>query len=218
MKTKTLVISYLPAADRSNTKQVLDAFLANLENTDTEHIDLLNNPPPFFTPASLAAYGIRNYGGAQLSEDLQEAIAPMDKLVKQFKSADVVVMAYPMHNFGMPGIIKTYFDAVMQHGELFQYGPNGPEGLMKGKKALTIFASGGVYTQGQATIEYPSWDTLTVLARIEFTFMGFSEIEIVGAQGVLNPAPGAKEAAIEEAKAKVKTLAEKWYAEQPVTV
>jgi FMN-dependent NADH-azoreductase len=216
MKTKTLLISYLPAADRSNTKQLLDAFIEKVENTEVEHLNLLDNPPPFFNETSLAAYGMRNYGGAELDSDQQKAIAPMDKLVKQFKSADVVVMAYPMHNFGMPGIIKTYFDAVLQHGELFKYGANGPEGLMKGKKALTLFASGGAYTPGTATHEYPSWDTLSVLSRILFSFMGFEKIESVGAQGVLNPAPGFRESVIENAKQQLSAIVDEWYAKETI--
>jgi len=208
---KTLVVTYFPSQETSNTKQLTDAFLASVTNTHIEHLDLISTPPPFFMPDSLAAYRMRNYAGMELNEQQKKSIEAMDKLCKQFTEADTVVIAYPMHNYGMPGIVKTYFDAVMQHGKTFQYGANGPEGLMKGKKALTIYTSGGGYSAEKVAADYPNWDTLTVLSKIEFTFMGFSEIEIVGAQGTLNPAPGAKEKSLTNAIEKLKTIANNWY-------
>lgn len=208
---KTLVVTYLPSQEASNTKQLLDVFLASTKNSAIEHLDLISNPPAFFMPDSLAAYRMRNYGGIELNDGQKKSIESIDKMCKQFSEADAVVIAYPMHNYGMPGIVKTYFDAVMQHGKTFRYGANGPEGLMKGKKALTIYTSGGRYSTEKVAPDYPNWDTLTVLSKIEFTFMGFSEIEIVGAQGTLNPSPGAKEKSLEEAIGKLKMLANNWY-------
>jgi FMN-dependent NADH-azoreductase len=208
---KTLVVSYLPSQETSNTKILLDAFLAETKNTNIEHLDLILNPPSFFMPDSLSAYRMRNYGGMELNELQQKSIEAIDKMCKQFAEADTIIIAYPMHNYGMPGIIKTYFDAVMQHGKTFQYGAHGPEGLMKGKKALTIYTSGGGYSSEKVAADYPNWDTLTVLSKIEFTFMGFSEIEIVGAQGTLNPAEGAKEKSLNNAIDKLKTIAHNWY-------
>ena len=217
MKTKTLIVSYLPAGERSTTKQLLETFIEeSKQHTDIEILDLMTEPPAFYLPESLSAYGMRNYGGMELSEELKKSIAPMDKLVEQLKSADAVVLAYPMHNFGMPGIVKTWFDAVLQHGVTFKYGANGPEGLMSGKKALTLYASGGAYTQGQVTAEYPNWDSLTMQSRILLGFMGYSEVEVIGAQGVLNPAPGVKESVIEAANEKVRKVVKKWYVKEAV--
>ncbi|MBL7885001.1 MAG: NAD(P)H-dependent oxidoreductase [Bacteroidia bacterium] len=207
---KTLIVSYLPSLEDSSTKKILDAFTSSIKNSTIEYLDLLKNPPSFFMADSLAAYRMRNYGGVKLNKEQETSIASIDSMCQQLKSADIVVLAYPMHNFGMPGIIKTYFDAVLQHGETFKYGAKGPEGLMKGKKALTIYTSGGGYSADKATHEYPNWDTLTVLSKIEFSFMGYSEIEIIGAQGTLNASPGYKEKAIADASEKVKKIAEKW--------
>lgn len=207
---KTLVISYLPSKENSNTKKLLDAFLASAKGAEIEHLDLIETPPSFMMPDSLSAYGIRNYGGGTLTPELAAAVAPMDKMVEQFIAADLVVFAYPMHNFGMPGIIKTYYDSILQHGKTFQYGANGPEGLMKGKKALTLYTSGGAYGKDLASLEYPNWNTLAILSRIQLSFMGFSEIELVKAEGTLNPAEGHKENSINTAIEEIKALAQKW--------
>jgi len=208
---KTLIVSYLPSLEDSSTKKILDVFTASIKNSTIEHLDLLKNQPSFFTAESLAAYKMRNYGGMSLNDVQKASIASIDKMCEQLKSADILVLAYPMHNFGMPGIIKTYFDAVIQHGETFKYGANGPEGLMKGKKALTIYTSGGRYAADKTTHEYPNWDTLTVLSKIELSYLGYSEIEVIGAQGTLNPTPGFKEQVINEATEKVNAIAKKWY-------
>ena len=60
--------------------------------------------------------------GMQLSTEEAATLAANDALVAQFKSADVVVFVHPMHNFGLPGVVKLYMDAVELNGETFKLG------------------------------------------------------------------------------------------------
>lgn len=103
----------------------------------------------------------------------------MDKLSKQLSKANIVILCSPMHNFGMPGIVKLWFDAVMQKGIAFDYDEKGPYGKYKNKKALTLFTSGGEYSCKQVTTNYPEWDTYSFLSKIAFKFMGFKDVEVV---------------------------------------
>jgi putative NADPH-quinone reductase len=80
----------------------------------------------------------------------------VDKLIAQLKSADILVMAYPMHNFGTPAAVKAYLDAVIFKGETFEMGKK----LMSGKKALTFFTAGGIYSEEKFSLTYPDWNTL----------------------------------------------------------
>ncbi|MGK5081985.1 NAD(P)H-dependent oxidoreductase [Bdellovibrionota bacterium FG-1] len=202
---KTLVIKYLPSGEKSNTAKLLNIFLHELGNHSVETLDLIEHPAPAFNLESMASYAKRNYGGQTLNPTEAAAIAAQDQLVKQLKSANVVVMAYPMHNFGMPGSVKTYLDAIMQAGETFEMGKK----LMAGRKALTIFTSGGLYPTNQATPEYPNWDTLSVLSKINFGFMGFDESEIVTTSlRDMEKTP----ARMEEARDKFRALIKTWYA------
>ena len=206
---KTLLVTYLPSGRLSNTRKLVDAFIEDVgPKTTLETLDLLRDSPPLFSEESIAAYYKRNYRGEALSATEANLLSTRDRLTHQFKSADIIVMAYPMHNFSMPAAVKAYFDSVMQAGETFKYGPSGPEGTMQGKNALTIFTSGGIYPHEKVSIEYPYWDTLTMLAKIEFSFMRFAEAEVVGTS--LRD-PELSEKNFDEAGARIKKVVDRWY-------
>lgn len=139
-----------------------------------------------------------------LSNTESTSLAGHDILIKQFNAADVVVMAYPMHNFGMPGVVKTYLDAIMFKDETFEMGKK----LLAGKKALTLYAAGGVYTPDHVTLEYPHWDTLSLNAKINFTFMGFDQAEVIGAS--LRD-PSTEPERLRAAGEKISVLVKQWY-------
>lgn len=177
---KILVVSYLPALQESRTRKLLDAFVESVKNKSAiEYLDLLKDTPDFITSEILYAYIHRNYMGEKLTIDQEKNIEKFDRMTVQFKSADIVVMAFPMHNFSLPAPIKAYFDSIMLKGETFDTSEKGFIGLMAGKKALVLNSSGGSYV-GQ----YANWDHATTLAKLEFEFMGFSDIKIVSAQGL----------------------------------
>lgn len=201
---KTLIIKYLPSGSRSHTLKLLNSFTQAIGNDSVETVDLLTEKIPFFNEASLGAYGKRNYMGQALSAEESALLAGQDRLIKQFKSADVVVMAYPMHNFGMPGIVKAYFDAIMFNGETFEMGKK----VLAGKKALTLYTAGGIYTPDHVALDYPHWDTLSLNAKINFGFMGFDESEVIAAS-LRDPATEAER--LNAAGEKIKTLVKKWY-------
>ena len=54
------------------------------------------------------------------------------------EKADVVIFAYPMHWFGVPGLLKLYIDKVMEHG--WAYGSTGT--ALSGKKFLVSVTTG----------------------------------------------------------------------------
>ena len=50
-------------------------------------------------------------------------------------AADVVVIAAPLYNFGIPSTLKAYFDHIARAGVTFRYTAQGPEGLLlRGKR------------------------------------------------------------------------------------
>ena len=59
-------------------------------------------------------------------------------------------MAVPMHNFAPPSTLKAWIDHIARAGRTFSYSSNGPEGLLKGKRAIVVIASGGMYSNGPA--------------------------------------------------------------------
>jgi len=204
---KTLIIKYLPGREISNTNKLYNYLIEKLGKNDVTEIDLEKTPPVFFDNSKLMAYYQRNYQGKPLSEEQKNQMAVIDDFTNNVKEADVVIVFSPMHNFGMPGIIKTWFDNVIQKGIAFEYGPKGPYGMFNGKKALTVYTSGGAYSTEKVTVNFPEWDTFNMLSKIEFGFMGFSEIEVVSAS---TGNPEKIEGNINEAKNKISEIITKW--------
>lgn len=202
---KTLIVTYFPRGEQSYTQKLADAFLKEVKRAEAEILNLLQEVPDFFSKTSLESYIQRNYLGEKLDAVHQKAIAQMDRMTAQFKAADVVVLATPMHNFSLPGSVKTYFDSIMQKGETWDIEDGKYVGLMKGKKALILLASGGIYEGAMA-----SWEHAVSLAKVEFQFMGFSDIRAVTAAG-MNAGKRKPEEIVAEAQEKVKIIAKEWY-------
>jgi FMN-dependent NADH-azoreductase len=172
-----LIVKYLPSGSKSNTLKLLNEFK---ENVDSKHqineVDLLQTPPKYLDELSLGAYTKRNYAGMELNEEELEAIRPMDTLNEQFMNADLVVLATPMHNFSLPGIVKLYFDAIMQSGKVFKYENGAPVGLMDKMKFLSLYTSAGKYLG-----DYEFLDNVKTLLKIELDFMGIKDYGFVHA-------------------------------------
>jgi len=109
-----------------------------------------------------------------LTANQEQSLASMHGLCTQLKSADVVVLAFPMYNFSMPGAIKAWFDSVLHVGETVDPSGGDYKGLMGGKKALVLVAAGGIYSEGNGKGPFfgPTWEYAVSLAKLEFTFIG----------------------------------------------
>lgn len=206
---KILVVKYLPGRDFSNTAVLYNHFKQLLSSDhQIEELDLELSPPPYFDHKTLMAYYRRNYQGKELSPDQQEAIDKMDKLTHRLVESDMLVIVSPMHNFGMPGVVKLWFDAVIQKGKTFDYSPEGmPFGMLKGKKALVLFTSGGEYSCHQVTLNYPEWDTYSFHTKIMLTFLGFDTVEVITSS---TANPHNKEKNMLMAKSRIEELMKNW--------
>jgi FMN-dependent NADH-azoreductase len=205
MAGHTLLVSYLPNGERSNTKRLVDAFLAGAHGERIERLDLTREIPDVFTEDRLAAFGLRNYLGQILTPEQEAQLTKMDRMTTQLISADRLVLATPMHNFSMPAPVKGWFDSVIQKDRTFRMTPDGQyEGLLAGRPALVLTSTGGVY-EG----ELAAMDHLHGLAGSLLGMMGF-EVEFVSAQGI-NQFPDRKEAILQSAVEQVVSAARNWY-------
>ena len=203
---KTLLIKYTPRNERSNTKKLLDAFLEEIKGSEIEELDLTKDVPELFLEESLAAYIQRNYLGQELSSEQKSSLSKMDRMTEQLKSADIVTIAYPMNNFSMPAPVKAWFDSVMLKGQTWDVKNGSYVGMMHGKKALTIVSSGGFYEKEPMA----SWEHALSLAKIEFQFMGYSDVQGVLAQG-MNAGETTTSVNLQKSIDEVKAIAHKWY-------
>jgi FMN-dependent NADH-azoreductase len=103
--------------------------------------------------------------------------AASDALIDELKRSDVIVLGLPMYNFGIPSTLKAYFDHVARAGHTFRYTEKGPEGLLKGKRAVVFATRGGVYAGTPL-------DTQTAYVRDFLRFLGIDDVEFVYAEGL----------------------------------
>jgi FMN-dependent NADH-azoreductase len=203
---KTLIVKYTPRNERSNTKKILDAFIEEVKDSNLEELDLVKDVPDLFLEENLAAYIQRNYLGKELSSEQKIFLSKMDRMTEQLKSSDVVVIAYPMNNFSMPAPVKAWFDSVMLKGQTWTVKDGSYMGLMGGKKALTLVSAGAMYEKEPMA----SWEHALSLAKIEFQFMGYSDIRGILAGG-MNALEDTKSLNLEKSIKQVKSIASEWY-------
>ena len=154
--------------------------------------DLAVTPHPVLDEDALAALFTP---ADQRSPEQRARVALDDTLIAELKAADVVVLAVPMYNFGVPAPFKNWIDAIARAGVTFRYTANGPEGLVPGKKVYVVLTRGGIYR------DTPS-DTQVPYLRSVLGLLGMTDIVFIYAEG-LNMGAEAERQAIASAHAQM---------------
>jgi FMN-dependent NADH-azoreductase len=110
----------------------------------------------------------------------KEVLAVSELLIAELQNADEYVISVPIHNFSIPSTLKLWIDQIVRIGKTVGYSANGREGLLKGKKATLLMASGGVYDQNSAT---ESLNFVTPYLRTIFGFIGITGVHFIAAGG-----------------------------------
>ena len=126
----------------------------------------------------------------QRTAEQVKALVLSDTLIDEVFSADTIVVAVPMHNFAPPSTLKAWIDHVARAGRTFSYGSNGPQGLVKGKHAILVVASGGVYSAEPMK----PFDFTEPYLRAVLAFIGITEVDVVRVAGVASSAIGPEKA------------------------
>ena len=189
-----LVLKSSILADNSQTNQLSNYFVSKLAGKNVVIRDLAANPLPHFD--ATAATALR---GQPTSAEENALLALSDELVAEIKNADTLIINAPMYNFHIPTQLKSYFDFIARPRVTFQYSEKGPEGLLKGKKALVLAAFGGFH-QNQPT------DLVTSYMKAILGFVGITDVQFVYMEGI-GLGPEAVEKAQAQAKAEIDKMA-----------
>ena len=189
-----LVLKSSILADNSQTNQLSDYFVSKLADKNVVIRDLAANPLPHFD--ATAATALR---GQPTSAEENALLALSDELVAEIKKADTLIINAPMYNFHIPTQLKSYFDFIARPRVTFQYTEKGPEGLLKGKKAVVLVAFGGFH-QNQPT------DLVTSYMKTILGFVGITDVQFVYMEGI-GFGPEAVEKAQAQAKAEIDKIA-----------
>jgi len=159
---------------RDSKTRKLSTILANhaLERRSGEiwERDLTRENLPFVNETMVDAYFTPE---DERSDEQRWALAISDRLVEELEAADVIILGAPVYNFGAPAALKAWVDLVARAGKTFRYvSGQGPVGLLKGKKAMIVTASGGTPIGSAA-------DFLTPWLNQILKFMGIDDVDVV---------------------------------------
>jgi FMN-dependent NADH-azoreductase len=161
--------------------------------------DLTREPLPHIDDSFAVA---RNTPPDLLTGAQRSALSLSDQLLAELFAADILIVAAAMINFGIPSSLKAYIDYVVRPGVTFRYGKQGPEGLVKGKKAFLVVARGGAYSEGSMqALNFQDTYLKTALG-----FVGITDVEVIAVEGIAF-GPEAAEKAINAALDRVDAIA-----------
>jgi FMN-dependent NADH-azoreductase len=181
---KILMIEVSPRGKDSASRAVADTLAARLASLYPSakliRRDLAAEPLPHLDETTLRATSTKD--PAEM-ESLKAAARPSDRLTDELLESDLLVIATPMWNFGIPSVLKAWIDLVVRSGRTFQYADGSVLGLAKDTKAVLVLASGGVYSEGP----WRSWDFVEPYLRQILGFIGIVDVQTVRAEGMNIP-------------------------------
>jgi FMN-dependent NADH-azoreductase len=184
------------SASRQLTRSVVDGLRAAARNVNVVHRDLGSTPIDHLTPEVLATRGTP----ADLLSAAQARVSRLDTdLLGELEWADMLVIGAPLYNFSIPSGLKAWIDRVTVAGKTFRYTEKGPEGLLKGKRAIIVATSGGVH--GGSPVETMHVGYLETLLG----FVGIVDVEVVRAEG-LGLGPEARAGAMASAQERIASM------------
>ena len=193
-------ILYLSASirdDESVSRELGDKLVDNLAAKNGASVtrrDLSTNELPYLTHERHMA---NLTPSSERTPDQAELAAIGDELIAELQAADTIVLAVPIYNFNVPATVKSWADLVARAGTTFKYTENGPEGLLKGKKAYITVASGGVPVGSEI-------DYMTKWLKQFLGFLGIETEQVIAADGIMGENAEEK---ISDAKAAIEKLA-----------
>ncbi|CAD5248011.1 MULTISPECIES: FMN-dependent NADH-azoreductase [Halomonadaceae] len=200
MTTRALVITSSILAENGQSIVLANRFIEQASTRNDVNVtqrDVVKTSLPHLDISELGAWQV---AAAERTAEQQALAARSDELLAELRANDVLVIAVPMYNLGIPSQLKAWFDRVLRAGETFRYTENGPQGLVEGKRAIILAARGGQYAGTE-------FDSQTPHLKAMLGLMGIKEVDVVYAEG-LNLGEQQREAAIKEAFQAIDQLVE----------
>jgi len=178
-----LHIDSSPLYGRSVSRQLTGAFVTQWQSShpDGKVVDrdlTATSIPPISAEWVAAVYTPEEARTPQQ----KELLSLSDSLVAELQQADEYVFGVPMHNFGVPSVLKLWVDQIARVGKTFSYADGKPKGLIIGKKATFIVATGGIY---DAQTQMASYNFVEPYLRSLFGFLGLTDVTFLTAGGTM---------------------------------
>jgi FMN-dependent NADH-azoreductase len=165
------------SVSRELTREFVSNWKASHPTGQVIDRDLAANPPKPLDQATIYATFTPEEARQPEQKDL---IAYSEEAIAELERADEYVIGVAMHNFSIPAVLKLWIDQVVRKGRTFSYGAEGPKGLLSGKKATVLVATGGVYDSGSP---YEAFNFIDPYLRTILGFIGITDVKFVTAGG-----------------------------------
>ncbi|MGB2665784.1 MAG: NAD(P)H-dependent oxidoreductase [Candidatus Acidiferrum sp.] len=181
-----LHIDSSPLYGRSVSRQLTAAFVTQWKasHPDGRVVDR-DLSATLMPPVNAEWVGAAYTPGEDRTPQQKELLSLSDSLLAELEQADEYVFGVPMHNFGVPSVLKLWIDQIARVGRAFSYADGTPKGLIIGKKSTFIIATGGIY---DAKTQMASFNFVEPYLRSVFGFLGVTDTTFLTAGGtaVLN--------------------------------
>ena len=178
-----LHIDSSPLYGRSVSRQLTGAFVAQWKSSHPDgtviYRDLNETQIP---PVNAEWVGAVYTPEAARIPQQNQLLSLSDSLLAELEQADEYVFGVPMHNFGVPSVLKLWIDQIARVGKTFSYADGKPKGLIIGKKATFIIATGGIY---DAQTQMASFNFVEPYLRSLFGFLGLTDVTFLTASGTM---------------------------------
>ena len=172
--TKLLVVETSPRGDASISRNMTCSFGADWRaaHPDGEVVDrdLAETDLQFVTAPWLQAYFTPP---DHQTPEMKEVLSLSDELVGEILVADHIVIATPVYNYNVPAALKAWVDHIVRKGLTLGFDGSG---LVTGKKATLLLASGGVYTEGSPIRDR---DIATQYLRLILNVIGITDVTVI---------------------------------------
>ncbi|MGY4395973.1 FMN-dependent NADH-azoreductase [Sphingomonas sp. UYAg733] len=176
--SKLLVVETSPRGDssisRHLTARFISAWKAAHRDASVTVRDLAQTNLQFVTAPWLQAYFTP---AQQHSPEIANALRLSDELVAEILAADHVVIATPVYNYNVPAALKAWVDHIVRKGMTLGFDGTG---LVTGKTATVLIASGGIYTEGSPIRDR---DIATQYLRLILGVIGITDVTVVSGGG-----------------------------------
>jgi len=178
-----LHIDSSPLYGRSVSRQLTAAFVAQWKSSHPDGRVIYRDLNATQIPPISAEWVGAVYAPETANTPQQKRLLSLsDSLLAELEQADEYVVGVPMHNFGVPSVLKLWIDQITRVGKTFSYADGRPKGLIIGKRATFIIATGGIY---DAQTQMASFNFVEPYLRSLFGFLGLTDVTFLTAGGTM---------------------------------
>ena len=204
---KLLHVVASPRGGKSRTLRVANAFLERFRERHTDwlvdEINVFEDDLPGMAARQVDGKYIL-LGNRELYGEMREQWADIEQHIIRFKEASAYLISTPMWNFGIPYPLKQYLDILIQPSYLFRYVNGQVEGLLTGRRLVSIISSGGSYADPQTR----PYDHVESYLKTIFGFVGITDQRFLKVESLDGMPTLQMQEAIKAAQVKACELAE----------